>query len=207
MKLRDDEESATENNNNFNETPPQPKPVPNEDRHVTCDATHTAEAESTKQNADKAISCNPTATDKRSRQEGFEKQLRESSEKKTFSGQFDGAECQILIETESWRTAKNWNSDSKSSEIRTSQGNYRSRTSIFFFSLPLSNVLHTCSVLFSFPLAIPRSWFKNLFMAFLLRLRPIENRSQIKGEVAGSGSDGMWVSHTRLSFSFMLLRL
>jgi hypothetical protein len=138
IKLGEDEESAIENNNNSKETPPpQRKPVSNEDRHVTCDATHTAESESTKQNADKAVSCNPTATDERSCPKDFDQQSRESSEKISFTGQFDGAECQILIETESWRTAKNWNSDSRSSEIRTSQGNC-SLTDFHLFFLAVS---------------------------------------------------------------------
>jgi hypothetical protein len=179
LREEDDEESAIENNNNFNETPPQRKPVSNEDRHITCDATHTAESESTKQNADKAVSCNPTATDERSRQQDFDQQSRESSEKNSFAGQFDGAECQILIETESWRTAKNWKSDSRSSEIRTSQGNCFSHgLPSFFFAGFVQMFYIRVQFSFSVPsraLAIlsPRSWFKNLFSSSLLHRKKI----------------------------------
>lgn len=208
LREEDDEESAIENNNNFNETPPQWKPVSNEDRHITCDATHTAESESTKQNADKAVSCNPTATDERSRQQDFDQQSRESSEKNSFAGQFDGAECQILIETESWRTAKNWKSDSRSSEIRTSQGNCFSHgLPSFFFRWFRSNVLHTCSVLFlcafsCFGYSRPRSWFKNLFSSSLLHRK---KSLTIKANNCGGGDSLIDVGQSHLASGWIAL--
>lgn len=141
--MSDDEESQPVENNNKVDvaTPSNQKPVFNEDRHILSDTTtsHTdkhVETESTKHNADKAVSCSSTATNERSRSEDFQQKSRESSDNKiSFDDQsaFDGEECRVLIETESWRTAKNWKS---STAARTDQGNWPSelsRTSIFYF--------------------------------------------------------------------------
>lgn len=131
--LRDLEE--TENNNNSDATPSKPKPVFNDDRQITYRETHTnertVETESTKHNADKAVSCNSTATLETSQQEDFPQESRESSDKTAV----DGGDYRIFIETESWRTAKNWKSEAN----RTDQGNYggeraNGRSSIFYFA-------------------------------------------------------------------------
>lgn len=143
LTMRDDEGESEIDNNNIASTPPKLKPVFDEDRHITYTGEH-VETESTKHNADKAVSCNSTATIETSRPDDFRQQVRENS---------DGEDYQVLIETESWRTAKNWRSNSCSSAIRSDRGKHEisqllSRSSIFYFSA--FNVLHTCSLLFRF---------------------------------------------------------
>lgn len=109
--MRDDEESAI-NKSVSDNIHSKSKPVSDEDRR---DATHTTEpTESTKHNADK-VSCNLTASEETSRQQYFHQQSLESSDK---NKSFDGEEYQIVIQTQSWRTAKNW----KSSAIAEDQG-------------------------------------------------------------------------------------
>lgn len=123
------------NNNNDSDATTQPnlKPVL-EDRHDTYEATHTGESverESTKHNADRANSCNSTATDERSQQKSCK-----SCDKTSIGDQFEsGDDYQVVLETESWRTAKNWRSTGTSTDRGKSP---ISRTSIFF-SL---NILH-----------------------------------------------------------------
>jgi hypothetical protein len=107
------EESAK--NNNSSTTTSELKPVSNEDRRTHTDERH-VETESTKHDADK-VSCVSTATIARSQPE---KLTTSSSDK---SEQIESENYRVLVETESWRTAKNWKSDSKSSSIRTDQGN------------------------------------------------------------------------------------
>jgi hypothetical protein len=83
----------------------QTKPVYNDDRHG---ATHTInnDQKSTKHNADKAVvSCNSTATSERSRKASS------SPDNLRFEEDY-----RVNIETESWRIAKNWKSDSESCE-------------------------------------------------------------------------------------------
>lgn len=152
VALRDEEESAKNNNNAKAATPShqQQKPVFDEDRQITFgSATHTGEqveTESTKHNADKAVSCNSAVTVETSRKENFQPAPRESSDK---SEAIDGDDnIRICIETESWRTAKNWNCDTSSAAIRTDQGNYRvavSRSSILLSS-PLMFYIRVQSV-------------------------------------------------------------
>lgn len=124
--MRDDDELAI-NKSDSDSTQPKVKPVLDENRRET----HTnarCETESTKHNADKAISCNSTATSETSRQQDFEQQSCESSDK---NRQFDGRECQVLIETQSWRTAKNW----KGSEAAEERGaSISHQLSIFNFA-------------------------------------------------------------------------
>lgn len=130
------------NNNHSNATTIQSnlKPVL-EDRQ----ATHTGEnveRESTKHNADKAVSCNSTATDERSQQK-----LHKSCDKTSFGDQFNsGEDYQVVLETESWRTAKNW----RSVGTRTDQG--KSSTDLTNFHLFFAEhftcrYLSTCSIL------------------------------------------------------------
>lgn len=137
-------------NNNSSTTTSEKKPVSNEDRR-THTSEHHVETESTKHNADK-VSCSLNATVERSRQE----------ESQTQSADNESENYRVLVETESWRTAKNWKSDSKSSSIRADQGNYRSllsRSSIF-------NVLHsTCSVLFNVSRAVQEPVSGTIFFA------------------------------------------
>lgn len=157
--MRDDDEESAIDNNNIASTPPKPKPVCDEDRHVTYTGEQHVETESTKHNADKAVSCNSTATIETPRPDDVRPQVRENS---------NGEGFQVLIETESWRTAKNWKSDSCSSEIRSDRGkrgiSHGLPSFISFACLQCSTYVFT-----SFPLLVrllPRSWFKNLFMAF-----------------------------------------
>lgn len=101
-------------NNNSSTNTDEKKPVSNEDRRTHTNSEHDVETtESTKHNADK-VSCSSTATIARSRQE--------ESESKSSDNVCEN--YRVLVETESWRTAKNWKSDQNSFTLRVDQGNY-----------------------------------------------------------------------------------
>lgn len=137
---------SAKNNNSATNTDAYQKPVSNEDRRTHTNSEHDVETESTKHNADK-VSCSSTATIARS----LQKESTLTSSDKGDS--FENENYRVLVDTESWNTAKNWKSDSKSSSIRTDQGNYsHGLPSLMFYirRVQFFNVL--------------RARFKNLFL-------------------------------------------
>lgn len=137
---------SAKNNNSATNTDAYQKPVSNEDRRTHTNSEHDVETESTKHNADK-VSCSSTATIARSRQE--ESTLTSSDKNESF----EKKNYQVLVETESWRTAKNWKSGSKSSSIRTDQGNYSHGLPSLMFYIRRVQFFN-----------VSRSRFKNLFL-------------------------------------------
>jgi hypothetical protein len=121
-------------NNNSSTTTSEKKPVSNEDRRTHTNDEQHVETESTKHNADK-VSCNSIVTIARSQKEEIPK----------CDNKAESENYRVLVETESWRTAKNWKSDSKSSSIRTDQGNY-----IAFLSHGLPSLMFSFDVFSSF---------------------------------------------------------
>ncbi|CRK93999.1 CLUMA_CG007525, isoform A [Clunio marinus] len=117
-KKEEDEESA-KNMEKSNLTLSKSKPVSNDDRLVTCESTtHTnkqdGEAESTKHNADKAVSCNSTATNEASNRADFQQQFDISFDKNHFGEQIINEDYQLELSSED-------SENQKSSEIRTNR--------------------------------------------------------------------------------------
>lgn len=113
------------------------QPVLDEDRHETTHTSALHETESTKHNADKAVSYNSTATDETSRSKEFQQQSQDSSDR---NQQFNGEDYRIILETQSWRTAKNWTSSAaaeasgKSQLVSSSPSLISLRCSLYVFS-------------------------------------------------------------------------